>query len=173
MIANNDKDLTVLEMVKDGRYEVRKDGTVVSYRQTLKGRLMTPVTTSGGYLRYQLFTDDRKPITVYCHRMVALVLIPNPLRLEQVNHIDGDKTNFHPSNLEWITSSGNQIHAINTGLKITARGESLSNLTEEDVAEIKRLYSSKSLNQRQIGEIYGKKQNTISVIVNNVNWKHT
>lgn len=173
MLPNSDKDLAVVEMVNSGRYEVQKDGTVISYKQNKIGRLLTPVTSNGGYLRYQLFTDDRKPITVYCHRMVALALIPNPLNLEQVNHIDGNKENFHPTNLEWVSPSENQIHAITTGLKLTAMGSQLSDLTEEDVSEIKHLYSFKLLNQRQIGELYGRKQNTISMIVNNKNWRHT
>ena len=172
MNPNNDKDLAVIEMVSAGRYDVLGDGSVVSYRQSSLGRALTPINSSNGYLRYQLFTDDKKPITVYCHRMVALILIPNPDKLEQVNHIDGDKSNFKPSNLEWVSRSGNATHALETGLKVAPKGSQLSDLDDDDVSEIKRLYFGKVLNQRQIGEIYGKKQNTISMIVNGKNWRH-
>jgi hypothetical protein len=62
------------------------------------------------------------------HRMVAETLVPFPRpaeisredwkatpeaskqiikRLYFVNHIDHDKNNFHPSNLEWVTSTEN------------------------------------------------------------------
>lgn len=35
----------------------------------------------------------------------------------QVNHIDGVKSNFEFDNLEWVTHSGNQQHAVDVGLK--------------------------------------------------------
>ena len=36
---------------------------------------------------------------------------------EQINHIDGNKTNNHISNLEWVTNRENREHAIENGLK--------------------------------------------------------
>lgn len=72
------------------------------------------------------------------HRMIALVYVPNddPVNKIQVNHIDGDKFNNSVSNLEWVTESQNQRHAIETGLK--GKGSELYNaqLEEDQVHQI-------------------------------------
>lgn len=54
----------------------------------------------------------------YVHRLVAEAFIPNPNNLPEVNHIDGNRQNNNVSNLEWVTSQGNKLHAIRTGLKV-------------------------------------------------------
>ena len=54
--------------------------------------------------------------TFRLHRIVAQTFIENPENKEQVNHIDGNKTNNAVSNLEWVTNQENQIHKFKTGL---------------------------------------------------------
>ncbi len=55
--------------------------------------------------------------TTRVHRLVAETFIPNPENRETVNHIDGDKTNNHVSNLEWATRDEQMQHAYKLGLK--------------------------------------------------------
>lgn len=55
------------------------------------------------------------------HRALALTFIP-PLEGHDyedlyVNHIDGIKQHSYLSNLEWVTPSGNSLHAYQTGLR--------------------------------------------------------
>lgn len=53
----------------------------------------------------------------YVHRLVAEAYIHNPNNLDTVNHKDGDKLNCSINNLEWCSSSENQKHAWDTGLR--------------------------------------------------------
>ena len=69
-----------------------------------------------GY-RYITLMSDKKRKNHYIHRLVAKAFIDNPLEKHEVNHIDGDKTNNHVYNLEWVTHIENEHHAYRIGLK--------------------------------------------------------
>ena len=57
--------------------------------------------------------------TISLHRAVSLAWVenPNPTLYDVVNHIDGNPWNNRWDNLEWTTYSGNNYHAVNTGLR--------------------------------------------------------
>ena len=57
-----------------------------------------------------LYSESGKTVKqkkVYTHRLIAETLIPNPQCLEEVNHIDHDKTNNSITNLQWISHREN------------------------------------------------------------------
>lgn len=68
--------------------------------------------------------------TYMVHRLVALAFIPNPDNKPCVNHLDGNKTNNHISNLEWCSVKENNLHARQTGLHRQAVGHKLRYLSD-------------------------------------------
>jgi hypothetical protein len=60
-----------------------------------------------GYIRVDLNMGKQGKRQLFLHRLIAETLIPNPNNLECVDHIDGNKLNNQPSNLQWITRGDN------------------------------------------------------------------
>lgn len=113
----------------EGLYEISNTGLVKSLdrvkgvngqRQTQKGRILKPAVNSSGYLTVRLGVGGEYT-SKYIHRLVAEAFILNLYSKEQVNHINGIKTDNRTSNLEWVTSSENTKHAFNTGLSGSGR----------------------------------------------------
>lgn len=90
-------------------YKVDTNGIV--YSKT--NRPLKPSTNSKGYQIVNLMIQKQR-IGVAVHTLVAKQFIPNAdINKNQVNHIDGDKTNNNVSNLEWVTPLENTKHAKN------------------------------------------------------------
>lgn len=66
-----------------------------------------------GYYSYRWRGATGESIKNYVHRLVALhfVVNPNPDIYDQVNHIDGNKSNNVATNLEWVNGKLNMEHA--------------------------------------------------------------
>ena len=75
-----------------------------------KRRELSQRINSHGYIIVDLSGKSQQ-----LHRLIAETLIPNTNNLECVDHIDGNKLNNHPSNLQWITRSNNVIKAQSMG----------------------------------------------------------
>jgi hypothetical protein len=112
-------------------YAVSSNGNVMN---TSTGRLLKPALKRSGY--YQVVLQHNKKVKHYVvHRLVALAFIENPENKEQVNHVDGVKTNNNLTNLEWATRSENQIHAINMGLAGAKQTEILVKFNSQEVIQ--------------------------------------
>ena len=115
-------------------------GTVTAY---LGGKIMNISTYKReGYCYVSLSKNNIKK-KHKIHRLVAIAFIknPKPKEFDMINHIDGNVANNNVSNLEWTNNSGNQIHAIETGLnKFVGTNSHWSKLTEEQVRFIRENY---------------------------------
>lgn len=107
------------QLVLGGRFRVYEDGTINSVFDGFESPAKIGYLGKTGR-RYKTVTyyDARSKTTksALVHRLVASAFVPNPDKLPQVNHIDGDKFNNAASNLEWCTARHNVQHAYQTGL---------------------------------------------------------
>lgn len=98
----------------EGLYQVSNLGRVKSLPRNgtiLTEKIIKPHLLKSGYLQVEL-SKNNKMHGYRVHRLVAESFVLNPEQKECVNHIDGDKTNNKVENLEWVTRSENQLHAI-------------------------------------------------------------
>ena len=79
-----------------------KTGKVYNY----KGASIKGSNNGNGYFNIKLW-DGKRNHHFYVHRLVAINYIPNPNNLPEVNHIDGNRSNNHVSNLEWCDRTHN------------------------------------------------------------------
>lgn len=113
------------------------------------------VRVSHGYLRVQ-FTDGEERHQTYAHRIVWMVVNHSPIPpLLEINHIDGNKANNAPSNLEMVTKRDNALHSLHQLGNISRRSYPGAKLTIEQVHEIRRLYDAKAIPQARIATMYG------------------
>lgn len=114
-------------------YFMDKDGEVYSTRRArTSGIVKLTASQNGRYPTVKIVDQYNKSISARIHRLVAYTLIPfkKPAEISdqeweyinkylpgtlkfikehtQVNHIDEDHNNFHPSNLEWMSGTDNR-----------------------------------------------------------------
>lgn len=133
-------------------YRVERNGTVISPR----GNALKPYNVNG----YQ--TVRAGGSNVYLHRVVAFAYLDNPENKCCVNHKDGDKTNNHVDNLEWVTAEENHRHAIVNNLNGSRK------LTCEQVRDIIDDKRSDSV----LGKLYNVHKTTINRIKRKATNKH-
>lgn len=96
----------------EGLYEISSFGNVVSVKND-KRKIISQETHQRGYLRVNLHKDGVwRHFRV--HRLVAMAFVDNPTGFPQVDHIDGNKTNNHASNLRWVdnVTNSNSRHVV-------------------------------------------------------------
>jgi hypothetical protein len=84
-------------------YAASDCGKVFSYK---RGIYLKPGANGRGYLQVML-SKDGEVKNKKIHRLVAETFLEADDEKNEVDHIDGDRTNNNLSNLRWVTSSEN------------------------------------------------------------------
>lgn len=158
----------------ENEYLVSGDGEIYSLRS---GRTLKNQPDQLGYLRVVL-SKDSKAYTKKVHRLVAESFLEPEEDKNEVNHIDGDKTNNRVSNLEWSTRSDNMKHAHKSGLANMQHfgvGEDNQNakLKNNEVREIKARYKKgcKQNGSSALAREFGVAQSTMHDLVTGKYWR--
>lgn len=152
-------------------YFISKCGKVKSCVRS-KSRLLKFDISNKGYYRVTL-SKNGKTKRFSVHRLMAKVFLKDYSENLQVNHIDGVRTNNNIDNLEMVTQSENNKHALRIGLQKPTYGtiNGMSKLTEKEVLEIRNL-AKEGMKQKEIAKVYGIVRQTVNDIVNRKAWKH-
>lgn len=141
-------------------YEITREGQIIN---KTNGHILKGQPNGKGYLRVHIDGKLR-----FIHRLVAEKYIPNPNGYEQVNHIDGDKTNNNVDNLEWVDNQTNRDHAVQTGLHLSGEACSWSKL---DWKKVEYIRSHLEISNEEYANIYQVSPATIKDVKNYKTWK--
>ena len=122
----------------EGMYQI--EGDKVFSVKFAKGAQMKPQTLISGYKQIGL-TKDGVRTFYYLHRLVGEAFVQNPQGKPEINHINGDKGDNRPENLQWTTKSENCKHAYAIGLRTSLKGENhgRARLKDAEVLEMFKL----------------------------------
>jgi hypothetical protein len=117
-------------------YTINTNGDVYSVK---RNKYLKHFIDKDGYA-YVSLSKNCKGKKFKLHRLLAIHFIPNPDNKPEINHIDGNKLNNELSNLEWCTSSENQLHAFRTGLQRTVNKRKVGKYSLD--GELLKVYDS-------------------------------
>ena len=136
-------------------YAISRSGVVLNVK---RNRKLATYKDKDGYLRLNLWRSNEMHSFILS-RLVALVFIPNPENLPEVNHKDEDKTNNIVDNLEWCDRKHNINHGTRTEKVRCKLGKAVIS-TDEDGNQ--RLFPSLAYAAQSIGVSPGRIRRAIN-----------
>ena len=114
--------------------------------------------------------QNGKQVKMFVHRLVLETFAgPCPDGTES-RHLDGNKDHNTLDNLAWGTPIENRHDMIRHGTHNSGEDHPMTNLTVEQVKEIKSLLKEGKLYERQIGEMFNISRDVVSKIKQGKNW---
>lgn len=141
-------------------YEITAQGQVIN---KTNGHALKGQPNAKGYLRVSIGGK-----LMFIHRLVAEKYIPNPDNKEQINHINGDKTDNRAENLEWVSNQENRNHAVKEKLHLQGEDCKQSKLDWEKVNYIRE---HPEVTIKYFSELYSVSRSTISDVRHYRTWK--
>lgn len=113
-------------------YMVNEDGNIIS---SWNGGEKEKHISSVGYPTLRMKRDDGVEHLVSLHRIMATTFKDYPKNADdlEVNHLDLDRTNCAPYNLEWVTKKQNQLHGYHLRGRLADRSIRVLDLFTGDV----------------------------------------
>lgn len=145
-----------LEVSSQGR--VRRVARPLTYKDGRTGTLKAGILSGGiaktGYRMVSVGYDK-----YLVHRLVAEAFHGTPQAdnvYKTVNHLNGDKLDNRPENLEWATYGTNNDHARETGLN-RQHGEktNLSRYSDQFVQAIRNVHAAYGTPQAELARLFG------------------
>lgn len=144
-MRNNEARMRTKDIVGfEGLYAITDHGDVIrlyrAWRDKQDRLTMRPTRTlvvpvdARGYRTVRLFAPDGRYRRDKVHRLVAEAFLEQHNGGTIVNHIDGDPSNNHYTNLEWCDQSANFKHGYLRRIRTP--------LTATEIMEIKRLHGT-------------------------------
>jgi hypothetical protein len=147
-------------------YKLFENGQVWSNKRHI---YLNDDVDKAGYHRVVLYYKSKRK-RYLVHRLVAMVFKVSGAGPE-VNHKDGNKSNNHYSNLEYVTPLQNVAHAISTGLtNQVGSNNPITKLTEDDVINIRNLVKTNTL--QHVADLYKISRSTVKRIKYRIYWTH-
>lgn len=148
-------------------WKIHKSGYYVSNFGRIKGKyveFLKKTITPSGYEMCGIGLVHRVVYETFCGEIGEKM---------EINHKDLNKINNCIDNLECITSSENQKHAVIERKYIDRKGEKhpLSELTEKDVLNIYQMFNKGKTND-EVSNIYKIHSRYVSLIRHGKRWKH-
>ncbi len=125
-----------------------------------------------GYATVTMGRDNRT--TVFVHRLIAKLFLPNQNGLSEVDHLDGNRMNPSLGNLEWVSHQENVRRAHEKGMysgRFVGEKNPKAQLTADIVMQLRAEYQS-GITIMGLHRQYGYPWTTISNAVKGITWKH-
>lgn len=138
-----------------------------------KGQIIKPTLhhTNYYYVSIPVFKNGKiRNKLVQMHKLIALTFLGPRPEGYHINHIDCNKHNNKPENLEYVTPNENMQHVVKNRLMPFGERTGVSKLTEEDVRKI--MLIPRSIPARLLIEEFNCCESTIWGIRKGASWNH-